>query len=444
MEIVIALLLSLGLGGFFAGDGDDPDTQLPTGGEDDPVDPVDNTKGTIGDDVVVLTSASEVFDGLDGNDSIEGGAGFDTLFGSEGQDEISGDNGKDELYGGNGADSLYGGSWNDDLYGGKGFDDLFGGNSNDFLNGAEGKDLLDGGAGNDTMNGGSWNDGLFGGDGNDTMRGGSSNDMVIGGAGDDLLRGGDGNDVVFGGTGADSVFGGDGNDFISGASLFNRDLDADDYAVLREGGLPKDENGDILFENWGLDGTSDVGGNMLSGGDGNDTIVLGQDDVARGGDGSDTFITGDWVTADTAPEITDFSTDDDTIVIALANADSVVTTNVVDGDGIISVDGVEFMTVDGDFTAEEFAASVATTTYVPEVTAAEEPAVDPVPTTGGDLPTPVETETPVVVVEETPEVVVEDTPDVVVADTPAPVVADDIVAAAAAATPVTTTQTITA
>ncbi|OYU18874.1 MAG: hypothetical protein CFE34_08385, partial [Rhodobacteraceae bacterium PARR1] len=81
-------------------------------------------------------------DGVDGSDSLTGGAGDDTIFG---------DVGADTLDGGSGNDSLLGGSGNDVISGGIGNDTLLGDEGNDTLDGGAGKDSLTGGDGNDTL-----------------------------------------------------------------------------------------------------------------------------------------------------------------------------------------------------------------------------------------------------------------------------------------------------
>ncbi|HEX4405901.1 MAG TPA: calcium-binding protein, partial [Polyangia bacterium] len=87
-----------------------------------------NQFGTTGDDVLTNASSSGgILWGLDGNDTLTGGAGRDTLLG------------------GSGNDTLNGGAANDTLDGGKG---------NDIVIGGAGSDLISGGAGNDTLTGG--------------------------------------------------------------------------------------------------------------------------------------------------------------------------------------------------------------------------------------------------------------------------------------------------
>lgn len=101
--------------------------------------------------------------------------------------EIDGWTGADKITSGSGADSLWGNSGNDSLYGGSG-DDLIVGDWDDGV--ASGID---------------W---MYGGDGNDQLIGGLNVDTFYGGNGDDLFTIGDatpGNDGFFGGTGVDSV-----------------------------------------------------------------------------------------------------------------------------------------------------------------------------------------------------------------------------------------------
>ena len=80
-----------------------------------------------------------------------------------------------------------------------------GGDGNDTLDGsaATGPLLGRGGAGDDLLIGGSGNDVLLGGAGNDTLQGGAGADILKGGTGDDILIGGLGRDVLTGGPGAD-------------------------------------------------------------------------------------------------------------------------------------------------------------------------------------------------------------------------------------------------
>lgn len=111
----------------------------------------------------------------------------------------------------------------------------------------------------DLINGrGGW-DWLDGGRGSDTVNGGSGNDTVFGGSGSDELNGGRGSDQLDGGRGRDSVDGGSGDDLVNGGR-----------------------------------GT----------------------DVLTGGTGDDAFVFDSRLSSSNVDTITDFDTDDDTIVLS--------------------------------------------------------------------------------------------------------------------------------
>lgn len=188
------------------------------------------------------------FGGLNGNDTLVGGAGADVMVGGLGSDSLVGNGGHDTLSGDAGSDSLYGGDGDDRLMGGAGFD------------------LLDGGAGNDTavyagnmadyrletLAGGAhrlWDlDSIAGGaEDADTLTGvefiqfadtlfdmstlpvgTAGNDSLVGTALREQINGGDGNDTILAGRG-DSVRGGAGDDLIRLSSALNApSLDGDD------------------------------------------------------------------------------------------------------------------------------------------------------------------------------------------------------------------------
>lgn len=279
-------------------------------------------------------------EGRDGDDSIEGGGGNDELYGGRGNDTIFGGSGNDRLYGEWGDDRLYGQLGDDTVDGGDGADVLDesvgggsgragernvldGGSGNDTLVGCAGPDTLRGGSeddtisgevGDDVIEGGTGNDRLFGGDGNDRISGGSGNDYATGGTGDDTIDGEDGDDVLAGesgtdrltgGTGRDSLQGGSGDDFLDGGAGadFVDGGDGDDECV---GGPDDVTDGndtvaggagrDTLRGGWGAPtaATYTTGrealGNLLSGGDDDDTIDGGSGvDTITGGDGNDTL-----------------------------------------------------------------------------------------------------------------------------------------------------------
>lgn len=208
--------------------------------------------------------------GLNGNDTVNGGAGDDNLFGQGGNDSLTGNGGNDTLVGGAGTDLIYGGAGNDVIRhtlgdgngvidGGADTDTLqvYGSASDDALTASinaagvitgliTGTDLntinsveaitADMLGGNDTLAyilpvGPAINltvnlatgtatgfasiagiENVTGSNGNDTLTGNDGNNVLIGGSGDDILTGGNGDDVLNGGAGTDSAYGGLGND----------------------------------------------------------------------------------------------------------------------------------------------------------------------------------------------------------------------------------------
>ena len=291
-------------------------------------------KGGAGDDI---------FEGLDGNDTLDGGGGANLLYGGQGDDvyhvRSSGDwviEEEADGFFGYGEDTVY--AYVDySLVPREGFQiSLLGltsfpravehlilaqpedggaaihGTANDLnntvtgnrldnlLEGLGGTDLMSGGAGDDTLDGGAGADTLLGGDGNDSLAGGADADRLDGGLGADTLQGGDGDDVLDGGTGADSMVGGSGNDtymlddpadiFVEEAgddgdtvvASFDFDLrDVDNIENLTLAGPAVSGHGDDNANV--ITGTS--GNNVLDGGGGADTLV--------GGGGYDVFIVDD-------------------------------------------------------------------------------------------------------------------------------------------------------
>lgn len=143
---------------------------------------------------------------------------------------------------------------------------------NDSLDGSSGSDYAEGGAGDDTMAlrdgrdlayGGEGDDRIDAGIGFDTVFGGADNDTLTGNGGNDILHGDEGDDELRGGSGADLLYGGAGDDTLYGLST----------GLSTEGGSTTID---------GVDG--------LSGGEGNDTLVLGPGDIAEGGEGDDLFV----------------------------------------------------------------------------------------------------------------------------------------------------------
>ncbi|AXI47352.1 hypothetical protein C1J03_15855 [Sulfitobacter sp. SK012] len=172
--------------------------------------------------------------GVDGDDSISGGAGNDTILGDGGDDTIFGEIGDDSIDGGTGNDLLDGDVGADAIAGGVGNDTLLGGAGDDDMSGGEGDDSLVGGGDNDTLRGDAGADQLFGGSGDDSLDGGADNDTLTGGTGDDTISGGDGFDTFtyLVGDGADTISDfntATGQDINDGDQTNNDFLDLSDF-----------------------------------------------------------------------------------------------------------------------------------------------------------------------------------------------------------------------
>jgi Ca2+-binding RTX toxin-like protein len=248
------------------------------------------------------------FTGGDGYDVLRGGAADDNLSGGAGPDLLNGRSGNDILDGGADHDELVAGDGNDTFIGGDGIDTASWSGASipvvidlrtaTFAGAAAGDtfssiERYQGSAHNDTIDGSDGADSLLhGSSGNDTVRGHGGGDLVDGGDGDDLVDGGAGNDMLVGGPGADQLDGGEGSDIASylgakspvSVSLLNGTGTRGDalgdtlthIEILMGSGLP-DEFGSAL-----------VSGDMLEGGDGDDTIygMDGADEI-RGSGGND-------------------------------------------------------------------------------------------------------------------------------------------------------------
>ncbi|MNH50190.1 Bifunctional hemolysin/adenylate cyclase precursor [compost metagenome] len=114
-------------------------------------DKVHNLTGTEGSDYFAAWGQDAfTYNGLAGDDTLQGNTGNDTLLGGDGNDQLYGSDGNDILDGGSDNDVLHGGQGNDTLVGAVGNDQLYGGEGNDILNSGTGNDILEGSTGDDT------------------------------------------------------------------------------------------------------------------------------------------------------------------------------------------------------------------------------------------------------------------------------------------------------
>ncbi|HYC47443.1 MAG TPA: type I secretion C-terminal target domain-containing protein [Burkholderiales bacterium] len=252
----------------------------------------DTIDGRGGLDYVMYTNSPSAvtvtFNG-DGSGTATGGHGSDTFFGIEG---VRGSNSADVLTGSNRTDSIeyfegFGG--NDTIHGNGGIDRIEYSQSGSGVTVNLVAGTATGGAGNDTFTGieqimGSrFNDILTGDTGPNRIDGSDGNDTIQGGEGDDVLLGGAGDDSINGSFGVDTIDGGAGSDTLnrSGATTvqvinFVTGTNGGDTFVNMENATTSAFD-DTLIGN-GI-------ANRLNGGAGNDLIVGGAgDDTLDGGE----------------------------------------------------------------------------------------------------------------------------------------------------------------
>jgi VCBS repeat-containing protein len=279
-----------------------------------------------------------VLTGGAGDDILRGGAGSDTLNGGNGSDTadyltaasavnanltsggaLDGDGGTDTFQS---IENLRGSAFNDVLYGDAQANILDGSNGNDILVGRGGNDILRGGAGTDTADYSDASTGIFArlstgvindGEGGtdfvvsiENIVGGDFNDVIIAFTGDNVLSGGLGYDVLIGGEGNDTLRGGTGvaNELYGGLGDDTYVVDAYD-TIIELAGEGVDTIQTTLnhyflaanVENMTFTGTGNFAGagnalaNVITGGDGNDTLTGGGgNDTLTGGFGRDTAV----------------------------------------------------------------------------------------------------------------------------------------------------------
>lgn len=130
---------------------------------------------------------------------------------------------------------------------------IFGDDRQNSLRGTNLNDLIDGQDGNDFIRGNLGADILLGNLGSDYLKGGSGADTVLGGDGNDVLSGDAGEDILVGGNGNDMLRGGNSADILNGVG---NQLGQQDFDMLN-GGRGKDtfilgEAGSIFYQQRGL------------------------------------------------------------------------------------------------------------------------------------------------------------------------------------------------
>ena len=314
---------------------------------------VDNISGGDGDDIITSSGtdigAISVLKGEAGNDVIVDGTGMSLIFGGSGKDylssgaddgEIRGGTGDDFIAGGDGINMLFGNEGDDWIEAGGGFDYIAGDNGELFFNSTIiGHDVLNGGSGDTDYDADSGDDIMFAGEGIQKFIGMWGHDWVIhkgqntgadadmnvevfttlplevlrdrysqveavsGWKFDDIIRGDDRLTEVNGEDPVPTIA-----DPTPEGNFVNNELDQ--AGIARIAGLDQIVTADLLQTvQYGADGSGAtklafVGGNILLGGGGSDTIEgRGGDDIIDGDRWLNVRITG------TAKDGTTFSVD---------------------------------------------------------------------------------------------------------------------------------------
>jgi len=229
--------------------------------------------------------------GLDGNDTLDGGAGADSLFGGSGDDTYFVDNMNDWVFEnpGEGTDIVRVTVSGYTLTANAEIAAVATANGLTLSAHATQAGILFGNIGDDT---------LIGGAGNDQFAGGPGNDTIVGGGGADAMGGGSGDDTYFVDSVNDGVFEnpGEGTDIVRvTVSGYTLTANVEIGAVATANGLTLSAHAaqaGILFGNIGDDTLIGGAGNdQFAGGPGNDRIVGGGGiDAIGGGPGDDTFV----------------------------------------------------------------------------------------------------------------------------------------------------------
>jgi Ca2+-binding RTX toxin-like protein len=179
--------------------------------------------------------------------------------------------------------------------------------------GAQGSDFIVGTPGDDIVYTLEGDDEIWALAGNDFVYAGSGNDIAYGYEGDDFIDGGEGADIMFGNQGNDTYV----VDNIGDMVIEDSDEGFDEVLSSIDYILPYNVKNLTLTGSADLSGTGNVLDNILTGNQGNDTLIgvntgsaspgAGEIDQFSGGAGSDRFVLGDtnWVGYDDFNAATD-------------------------------------------------------------------------------------------------------------------------------------------
>ena len=270
----------------------------------------DRINALSGDDTVTSTLAH-----LQQDDSIDGGTGTDTLVITDGTGELV-------LNLGNADNQLTGAiAPNTRIFNFERFDlRQFAGNTtqtgsdtDDVLMGSLGRNVINGGAGNDTITGNSSSDTLDSGTGSDTLTGRAGDDFYrVDSSGDRIVEAADG-----------------GLDIVEASTSYTLSANVENLTLVAQAATATGNASNNIL-------TGNSSGNTIAGGSGNDTllgnggndVLAGEagDDLLSGGEGRDRLSGGEGrdrfgltLTRSSRDVITDFSSADDTVSIAIGS-----------------------------------------------------------------------------------------------------------------------------
>lgn len=200
--------------------------------------------GSSGNDILIADIGDDTVWGDEGNDRIEGGAGNDQLIGGDGDDIITDSFGDDNIKGQAGNDVINAGAGIDLIIGGDGNDFVVAGSDEKETIAGRGNDFILGSAGLDTVFGDDGDDWIEGGDSADLLQGDSGdpfqlspergNDVIFGGGGNDDYDSESGDDIMITGQGTERFEGMLGFDWVT----HTRDTLVGDSDLLFVGLLP--------------------------------------------------------------------------------------------------------------------------------------------------------------------------------------------------------------
>ncbi|TAL27438.1 MAG: calcium-binding protein, partial [Alphaproteobacteria bacterium] len=242
--------------------------------------------GDNGANILTGNNGTNTLDGMGGDDTLTAAGGNDLLIGGTGNDTLNGGTGADRMRGGDGDDTYYVDNTSDTVteVGGEGGDTIFSSitiNLGSVIFGLqEIENITLTGAANINATGNADVNIITGNSGNNTLNGGALADSMIGGAGNDVFIVDNVGDTV-------TEAGGEGTDLVLSDQTYALSALQEIENLTLTGTAAIDGTGNALANLI----TGNIQSNTLDGLAGNDTYVIGSNDVVNdsGGDLSDTI-----------------------------------------------------------------------------------------------------------------------------------------------------------